>query len=449
MKKYSPDELLKLGIIDEEKYELLKDKNFNKKESKLSLNLFFNILAGLLFGLGIIWVIAANWNIIPDWLVLTALICCSAGCSVWLMKWKSKGKNLEVASIIYAAFCIGTIAYIGQYFNVAANTELFLYVCLLIIASISFYSKSVILSNAYLLFGTIYFISVQNFLCNVLHVPATIAKYPIDYWLGLINPIIFAIIPFVYLKWFYDDDQKEIKLFGNLKTKYKRLFIDTFLIVLCWSLLFELENFGELALLGIFLVALTYFKNLNWEYQLTKWISIITLLVVSCTGLETYWSYGRTAIVLGILALIYIIKVKLKFFKDIKEYKNDKTDRLINLNLHEDINILTILFALTVFFLDTACEVIWEVNFGWEVYLVIVVAWAIYSIIDGIKNSRSKEFTFGEFLLVFEIFRFIFAFEDDLMIRGISAIIIAIVILIVNKKTTKKIKMQEKEDKNE
>lgn len=60
MKKYSPDELLKLGIIDEEKYELLKDKNFNKKESKLSLNLFFNILAGLLFGLGIIWVIAAN-----------------------------------------------------------------------------------------------------------------------------------------------------------------------------------------------------------------------------------------------------------------------------------------------------------------------------------------------------------------------------------------------------
>lgn len=60
MKKYSPDELLKLGIIDEEKYELLKDKNFNKKESRLSLNLFFNILAGLLFGLGIIWVIAAN-----------------------------------------------------------------------------------------------------------------------------------------------------------------------------------------------------------------------------------------------------------------------------------------------------------------------------------------------------------------------------------------------------
>ncbi|MCQ2748482.1 MAG: hypothetical protein MJ246_00250 [Clostridia bacterium] len=54
MKKYSPEELLKLGIIDEVGFNTLKSKETTKRESKLSLNLFFNILAGILFGLGII-----------------------------------------------------------------------------------------------------------------------------------------------------------------------------------------------------------------------------------------------------------------------------------------------------------------------------------------------------------------------------------------------------------
>ncbi|MCQ2748479.1 MAG: hypothetical protein MJ246_00235 [Clostridia bacterium] len=61
-----------------------------------------------------------------------------------------------------------------------------------------------------------------------------------------------------------------------------------------------------------------------------------------------------------------------------------------------------------------------------------------------------REFTFGEILIAFEIFRFIFAFEDDLMFRGISAIIIAALILIVNKKASKTIKLADaKGGKNE
>ncbi|MCQ2748481.1 MAG: hypothetical protein MJ246_00245 [Clostridia bacterium] len=58
----------------------------------------------------------------------------------------------------------------------ASNTELFLFLCLLIIAFISFYSRSLLLSNAYLILGTIYFMVVDEFFAEALNVPTLVGN---------------------------------------------------------------------------------------------------------------------------------------------------------------------------------------------------------------------------------------------------------------------------------
>lgn len=459
MKKYSPEELLKLGIIDNEKYDLLVEKNVPKKESKLSINIFFNILAGILLALGIIWVIAANWRLIPDYLILAILMLATVGSAAWTIIWKNKSKNLELPSLIYAGFSIGTIAYIGQYFNVAGNTALFLLMCLLIIASISFYTKSIVLSMAYLLFGAIYYSTFELFLVDAFNVPSIIGHTDISFWLGLVNPIVYMLIPICYVKFIIKDEyiknanEEETKLLNKVSTKFKRRYARVFFIlslfVFVVSLLNGIECIGEIALLGILLLAITS-KLRGWEFHALKWVSIGVILLASCSGIYSSSTPGEAIIIIAIGIIYFVTKTKLNIFKQIKEYKNDKENKVLGLEVQKGIELLIIFTGLFLIFLDNLFAMIWDANFVWEVYLVFIIAWAIYSIIDGIKNSRLKEFTFGEFLLTFEIFRFIFAFEDDLMIRGISAIIIAVVILIFNGKQSKKIKVIKSEGgKNE
>lgn len=458
MKKYNADELLKNNLIDDETYERIINFEKNKSSEKMTINLFFNILAGILLALGIIWIVAANWHNIPNWLRLSTVFICTILNVFLIYGMKKKGKNLEAVSIVYVGLCIASIALIGQTFNIAASTDKFLCVCVFFMGIVTFYTKSKLLSYAYMIFGTLYLFYFPNIIDVFLELHSDSIFY-LDELGIIISTILYAIIPVCYIKFVLKDKEKNdevevtnssLKTYERSVKKYSRVFIDTIAILLIEYSVIALESFGIFVIMLMLLYTIFNFFKLKLERKLCSIVITGYLLLSSMTLIDYYSELNIHSILVLILFIIMMI-YQFKKYKNIKKIsEKDKEDLNIKNKVHtikNDILFLSsgIIVALTQILLAFDIHQSDISEFFEYIFLIYLISFALHLIISGIKNNRLNDFNFGEFIFGVEIFRFIFICSDDLMFRGLLSIIIAIIILIVNKKVTKRMSANKKE----
>ena len=455
MKKYNADELLKNNLIDDETYERIVNFEKNKTSEKMTINLFFNILAGILLALGIIWIVAANWHNIPNSLRLTTVFTCAILNAFLIYKMKQKGKNLEAPSIVYVGLCIASIALIGQTFNIAASTDKFLLVCVFFMGIVTFYTKSKLLSYAYMIFGTIYLFYFPNIVKVFFNLPSNSIFY-IDEIGIIISTILYAIIPICYMKLVLEDKENKneeaegihknsLKLYERSVKRYSKFLIDTIAILLVEYSIIALESFGMFVIMLMILYTAFNFFKLKTERKLCSIIIMGYLLFYSMVAIEYKLDFNMHVVLIMIIYAAVMIYQFVKFEDINKLSEKDKDDLNLKnklLSAKNDLILLSsgIIIVLNIILVTFADEGGLINELFETVYLIYLIIFAIYLIVNGIKHNRLSDFNFGELIFAVEIFRFIFLCSDDLMLRGILSIAIAIVILVVNKKVTKKMK---------
>lgn len=184
-------ELVRAGVISndtaariEAYYKGRKDTSTNK------LFLVFGILGAILVGLGIILIIADNWDELSRGLKTGAaflpLLVGQALCSFTLLK-KHQNVAWKEGSSVFLFFAIGAcIALISQVYNIPGNLSSYLLTWMLLALPLVYVMKSSMVSLLYLL-GTTYYACETGYW----DYPTT---EPYEYWL-----MIAAIVPHYYL----------------------------------------------------------------------------------------------------------------------------------------------------------------------------------------------------------------------------------------------------------
>ncbi|MCQ2748480.1 MAG: hypothetical protein MJ246_00240 [Clostridia bacterium] len=146
-----------------------------------------------------------------------------------------------------------------------------------------------------------------------------------------------------YIKFFAKDDEEakhEVKLFSYIEQRYKRIFFDAFSLIFVFALIPDFDNFAEISLLGILLLALTYKNDHKLIYGLLKLSSVVALLIVSCTELYTDGGVGLSIIPIALGLIYHVPRTLIDIVKKFKEFKNNKEDKMLNLESYMGVDLL-------------------------------------------------------------------------------------------------------------
>lgn len=150
------EELLDAGVINEETAIQIQQFYETKEEDNPSrLILVFGILGALLVGLGIILILAHNWDDIPrnikTLLGFIPLIVGQVACGWTLLK-KNDSLAWRESSAVFLFFAIGaSIALIGQIYNIPGNLKSFLFTWMLLALPLLYVMRSSMVSVLYLI----------------------------------------------------------------------------------------------------------------------------------------------------------------------------------------------------------------------------------------------------------------------------------------------------------
>ncbi|MCQ2979478.1 MAG: DUF2157 domain-containing protein [Clostridia bacterium] len=454
MKESEIKKMLDDHVIDESTYNRILEYNRNKNKkdpesSSKKTNMLLNILAAIFIVLGIGWIIAANWNVIPKGIKLTFTLLCSLANIYYLMKAKNCEKNrrvkLEIGSLTYVGFLMASIALIGQIFNLDSNLTMFFLTVITIIGLVTLYTDAKINEQFYLLVSGIYLLCVGNLFSRM--DAGILAQY--DEIGLLVTFIILAIIPGIII---YRNQKQNLELEDNdtktfIKLNNKKVLVLGFYISLIFFAVYSmmLVKSFVLTLFTLFIfMQLAKKLKLNATRKILLLLSYIAMYIETLTFVDFLIVFDNSIIKFIIVGLMLIVSL-LILFRQIKNRKN-ANENLID--THEEIfincfNILTMTSGVVFTLLDV------EFEFISYVMLLLFIIWLLRLMYESLKENRLNHFYLAELCFTVEVLRFILVEMDSLMLRGIVCIITAIVILIINRMINKKEKAKKEiENKN-
>ncbi len=406
------EELIADGIIDLETAGKINNYYKNKKADKQSKGMVLNIIAGILIALGVIWIIAANWEYMTKEIKIAGCIGTLLILAVLMMNAKRKQRNLEAYSIVYSGVSLASVAIIGQIYNVMPDMESFLLIATIILACLSFYTLSYITEIMFILSAIVF------------------AMLKTDGVIGLTLLIYGFIVPVVALS----KSVLFLYLTRENKNRVETVLRNTVLNVLVFAAIvydiyLSIRIFNSAIMLmpvlfvGYYLCCLL---KLTAQKNLIVVISFINWLLLTASfyrGSVLNFDFGGSAslIILFIIYLALLLAVMVYYFA--KEFMAD----------FDKINTFMI-FSVFLYFVNGFID--WGYfNYIWGLFLL---AFAVYNIYFGVSNMEKSNIVLGEVGLVVLIIRYLFEIGDSIMLRGITCIVVAIGILLFNKAIFKK-----------
>lgn len=186
--KELPD-LVQNKIITEEVAQQIQEYYSSKQSSSNRLLIVFSILGALLTGLGIILIIAHNWDELPKALKLSfALLPMLIGqlaCGLVLFKGHNESWKREASATFLFFSIAASISIVSQVYNIEGSLSGFLFIWMILSLPVIYVMRSSMTSLFYICGVTWYACELSYF-----HYPSEISWW---YW-----PLLLAIIPYYY-----------------------------------------------------------------------------------------------------------------------------------------------------------------------------------------------------------------------------------------------------------
>lgn len=443
MKENEIKKMLEDHIIDEATYNKMIEYNHNKGDKKdpepssKKTNMLLNILATIFIVLGVGWIIAANWNVIPKEIKLTFTLLCSIVNIYYLMRAKNSDKNrrvkLEIGSLTYVGFLMVSIALIGQIFNLDSNLKMFFLIVITIIGLVTLYTDAKINEQFYFIVSGIYILCVGNLFSSM---DAGILASCNELGL-LITFIILSIIPaFILLR----NKKQNLELEDNdtksfIERNNKKILVLGFYISLIFFSVYSMilvESFVLTLFILLIFMNLAKKLNLNASKKILLLLSYIAMYIETLTFTDFLIMFDNEIAIITIVGLVVIVSLLILFKQIINKNKGNNS-----LDVNEEIfinsfNILALVFGIIFTIANREFDVISYVM------LLVFIIWLLKLMYLSLKENRLNHFYLAEVCFTVEVLRFILVEMDSLMLRGIVCIITAIIILVINKIINKK-----------
>jgi uncharacterized membrane protein len=426
MNKYLP-ELVKENIISQEIADKISD-YYNKKK-KLGQNrifLIFGVLGALLVGLGIILIIAHNWDMLPKLiktvLALLPLIVTQILCGYAILKQKDNPvwKESSATSLFFA---IGaTISLISQIYHISGDLSLFLLTWMCLFVPMIYIMMSSFSSLLYIS-GITYYACVAGYSYGS-------NSEPLIYWVLLL-----LIIPYYY----YLSKNKPESNF----LRFHNLLIAGSIIICLGTLSAHNGELMYISYFSLFAIFLTFDFNLvTNKTELQDRLFIIigfagTLFLLFILSFNWYWEdfvstkpykgsllFTREMITLVVTTLIAILLLIKKYYsKGIIKFK--------------PVEFIFLFFILT-YLIGIKHPSISIILINAMIFIL-----GITTLINGIKTDHLGVLNLGLFIIALLIICRFFDTHLSFLLRGILFVLVGVGIIVTNSQILKNRKKNE------
>ena len=419
-------------IIDKSAAERI-TRYYQSKTQKNPSNLItiFAVIGACLIGLGIILILAHNWdnlsNLIKTIIAFIPLFIGQVLC-FYSIKFRAEKKSWTEASAAFLFFAIAiSISLISQIYNIAGDMESFLLTWMLLALPLVYIMPSSIVALFYLIGITVY----SNY-SSYIFSGNRVERYNFYYLL------LAALLPFYYIK--FNQYHKNNVAANNAKHILSTLhyLIPISLCITGGIALDEYNEFLALIYLALFCFLLviarsTYFANkplLKNPYLLIGSLgSIILLLIYSFKPLWTYWfeeeiivlSYFNSTEIYAVIAWLALSAITYFYLKS----KNLMTSlRPINFT----------------FFIFIGLLVLGKINplFATIAVNIIGLAMGVYTVRQGVQENHLGILNYGLIIIAALIICRFFDQDLSFVFRGILFVLLGIGFFIANYTMLKK-----------
>lgn len=383
------------------------DNNFSKTSNTLTIIL--SALGSILVGMGIILLIAKNWDMFSSstkLIISTLPFLSGLSIAVYMLKKEVSRSSLQSIGVFISLSIIAGLALVGQTYNSVAPIEnLYLFSALLSLPFI-YVLESTLAAILYIFLISGYTFSFSNFDPYIL--------------LSIDAILISALIPYV----------------KQIKAKASKLELDWLFSFAALYGLFSITTVpynqeflsGTIFMYGFILLMISKY---NIENKLIKNLGIILLLITSFSfTFSSSWEYFDIDTSFKNLQLFIIINIPVVILM----YKDFKNHTINSYNMLPLIPILYLCLSLL------SQGHIFSIIFLWMFNILFLIV-SIYIFVRGykIKNSSSQS-NFGLVLMLMIIYKWFFVdIQVSFLIRSLVFIILGISFLtstfIINKKT--------------
>lgn len=416
--------LLKANVITEETAQKIKEYyNKNGDENQNKLFMIFGILGAILSGLGIILILAHNWddlsNTIKSILSFLPLIIGQLFCGYTILK-KSENPIWYESSAVFLFFGIGaSISLIAQVYNISGDLNSFIITWMLLSLPLVYLLRTSIVS-------LLYIIGITYYCCN-----SNYFTYPKEqiylFWL-----LFLGIIPHYY-ELITTKPQSNFTLFHNW-------FVAISLVISLGSVGEENEKLLYLGYMCLFTIYYFIGKNSFFENQKLKFNSyqiigkLGTLIILFMYTFKSFWKYfyknnlHENSLITSpefIIASILTIIASILFYK-----KNNKTN-------FKDFGIIEIIFLLNI-------PLLFMGEFAAIIANAIVLAIGVLEIKRGNQLNNLKILNFGLLIITSLITCRFFDTDFSFIVRGILFISLGLGFFFTNYLMLKKRNRNEK-----
>lgn len=410
--------LVKAGVISTSTAEDIKSYYANnKQDSQNKLLAIFGTLGAILVGMGIILIIAHNWDNfsrpIKTGFALLPLLIGQISCGYTLLR-KNKSQAWREASVSFLFFAIGScISLISQVYNIPGELGSFLFIWMILFLPMPFIMNSTVASLLFLAGSSFYAINIGYWdYSNIT---------PYWYILFMASTVLF------YLKLIKQNPESNGLVFHNW-------LIPLSLLICLGTFAKEYEEImflGYMSLFGIFTLIgskehFTKQATINNGFKIIGYLgSIIILLILS---FDTVWEDFRREIY-NYNALLDAPEIYATFFisaiATILAYLNWRKNKLL-------VNEILFLILLLICILSA------QSSFAFILVNILLFALGLYTIISGSKQINLKLVNSGLLIITALIVCRFFDTDLSFVLRGILFLSIGFGFFITNYQLLKK-----------
>lgn len=419
-------ELVNAGVISQDTADKIRD-YYRKKEGKSQNRLIvvFGILGAILVGLGIILIIAHNWDELPrmtkTFLAFLPLIAGQALCGFTLVRKQESIAWRESCSIILF-FAVGAaISLVSQIYNIPGNLSSFLLIWMLLCLPLIYLMKSSVTSLLYL-------IGITCYACETGYWSHP-SDMPYTFWLLLI-----AALPHYYLL-FTKKPESNFMLFHNWLIPLSV----TIALGTVANQMEELMFIAYFSLFGLFYLLGNpgFFKSQkpgNISYLILGSLGTIILLLM--LSFDWFWQNLRGQHFLFsnlIISPEFIAVAFLTVCASALFFINRKNRPWRGIKPMETVFVLFIIIFLIGLYSPAAA---WIIN-------IIVLVIGILTIIDGARRDQLWLLNYGLLIITALVICRFFDTDLSFVIRGILFVSVGIGFFVTNYKMLERRKTNE------
>lgn len=394
--------------------------NKNKSNNTSRLITAFSVLGALLVGLGIILIIAHNWdNLSRNMKVILSFIPLIIGqiaCFYALFK-KNTNVAWREASAVFLFLSIGaSISLISQIYHIPGNLSSFVFTWMVLVLPIIYLLRSVSTTLLYII-GFTYFAASTSYF----NYPSELRTH--YYWLFLISVLPFY---FNYLK--------------NNKSSNFNLFLNWFLVIsisigfgIITNKAEELMFIAYICLMSLFyfIGQINLFKNESLGKNAWKLIGGLGIMfILFIASFKAFWMELRFDHLFGLemIAILFLTATNIYFL--VKKYSVESYKNL------KPLEVVFVVFMLVSLLYNQAFFAAVLIN-------LLVFSIGVYTIWKGANQESLVKLNFG--LLIIGILIACRFFDTDIsfVLRGVMFVLIGFGFFVANYLTLKKIKKDE------